>query len=408
MIDTGVKARDFDLTAAELSQYWLLDADTTYLNHGSFGACPIPVLNYQQDLRTQLERNPVHFFVREFEPLLDQARSALAQFVGAEPTTLAFVPNATTGVNCVLRSLPFSGRDELLTTNHEYNACRNALDFVAQSSGAKVTVAEIPFPLTSDNQGVETILNRLTPQTRLVLLDHVTSQTGLILPIQSLVHELAQRGVDTLVDGAHAPGMLPLNLTDLGAAYYTGNCHKWLCAPKGAAFLYVRPDKQAQIRPLTISHGANSLRSDRPRFLLEFDWMGTDDPTAVLSVAAAIQFMGSVLPGGWPSLMAQNHQLAVAARRLLCDRLDIPQPCPDDWMGAMASIPLTAKWRFVPDLQEQLWQRFRIEVPIIPWGSSSQQNTSQQWLRISAQIYNTLSQYEQLAAALLTIYQGQS
>lgn len=266
---------------------WSLDPTVTFLNHGSFGACPIAILEKQQVLRSKLEAEPLQFFGVELEDLLDTARQALANFVGAEVASLAFVPNATTGVNTVLRSLclpisgftPLQAGDELLTTNHEYNASRNALNFVAQCVGATVVVAEVPFPIDSSEQAISAILDKVSAKTRLVLLDHITSQTSLVFPLKPLINELNQRNIDVLVDGAHAPGMIPLNLAELGVAYYTGNCHKWLCSPKGAAFLYVREDKQFMIRPLVISHGANSPRPDRSRFHLEFDWTGTTDPT---------------------------------------------------------------------------------------------------------------------------------
>lgn len=393
--------------ATEWNRFWSLDPAVTFLNHGSFGACPLTVLEAQAGWREQLEQEPVRFFVREFEQLLDAARSQLAKFVGADPAELAFVPNATTGVNAVLRSLKFESGDELLTTDHEYNACRNALDFIADRTGACVVVAKIPFPIDSPEQVVEAVVERVSAKTRLALLDHVTSQTGLIFPIQQLVSKLAERDVDTLIDGAHAPGMVPLNLREIGATYYTGNCHKWLCAPKGAAFLYVRLDKQPAIRPLTISHGANSPRSERSRFQMEFDWMGTDDPTAYLCVPEAIQFMGSLLPGGWLELMARNRHMALAARQLLCEALGVSLPCPAQMIGSMAVVPLPdslpdiVKTKLIPPLQNALWERFKIEVPVIPRAVAPKQ-----LIRISAQLYNTRQQYEYLARVLVDLLAG--
>ena len=384
-------------------EHWLLDRDITFLNHGSFGACPRRVLEAQNEWRERLERQPLQFLVRELEPHLDAARAALAQFVGAAAEDVVFVPNATHGVNTVLRSLAFQPGDELLVTDQEYNACRNALDFTAERAGARVVVAKVPFPVRNADEIVNSVLEEVSQRTRLALLDHVTSQTGLVLPIARLVAELNRRGVDTLVDGAHAPGMVPLNLRQLGAAYYTGNCHKWLCAPKVAALLYVQRDKQAFIRPLTISHGANSARRDRSRFLLEFGWQGTFDPSAYLSVPEAIRFVGSLLPGGWAAVMAANRNLALAARRVLCASLRTSEPCPDEFIGSLASVPLPEA---APDalprlptneypLQDILREKHRIEVPLISWPSPPQRV-----LRISAQLYNSLPQYELLARAL--------
>lgn len=383
--------------------HWMLDPNVIFLNHGSFGACPQPVLEFQQTIRNSLEKQPVHFFARQLEELLDAARASLAAFVRCNADDLVFVPNATSGVNTVLRSIGFKPGDELLTTDHEYNACRNALNFVAEQAGCRVVVAQIPFPLNSEDQIVDAILSSVTPRTRIALLDHITSPTALVLPMERLVRELAQRGVETLVDGAHAPGMLPLNLNKLGAAYYTGNCHKWVCAPKGAAFLHVRSDLQHAIRPLVISHGANSRRTDRSRFLIEFGWTGTVDPSAYLSVPIAIRYMESLAPGGWPMIMRRNRELALAAQRILCKALASPSPCPDHMIGSMATVPFwdspepepPTSPLYVDPVQDLLLEKHRIEVPIMPWPAHPRRV-----LRVSAQLYNSLGQYELLAQAL--------
>jgi isopenicillin-N epimerase len=324
----------------DLAALWPLDRDVVFLNHGSFGACPTEVLRYQSALRGEMEAEPVRFLSREIDDRLAAARVVLAGFVGAHPDDLAFVVNATSGVNAVLRSRVFAAGDELLVTDHAYNACRNTLNFVAERAGARVVVVTMPFPVGSPGEVVDAVLARVTARTRLALLDHVTSPTGLILPIARLSAALRGRGVDVLVDGAHAPGMLPLDLAALGATYYTGNCHKWLCAPKGSAFLWTRRDRQLDVRPLTISHGANAVWPGRSRYRLEFDWTGTSDPTAWLAVPRAIEYLGGLLPGGWPALMARNHALALDARRLLCEALDTPPPCPDDMIGSLASLRL--------------------------------------------------------------------
>jgi isopenicillin-N epimerase len=384
-------------------RHWLLDPKILFLNHGAFGACPRPVLEFQSEWRARMERQPLQFLVREAEQALDAARETLAQFVGTNAKDLVFVPNATSGVNSVLRSLSFERGDELLVTNHEYNACRNALDFVAQRSGARVVVAPIPFSFRDADDIIAPILARVTSRTKLALFDHVTSQTGMVLPVAKIVTALNARGVDTLVDGAHAPGMVPLNLRKLDATYYTGNCHKWLCAPKGAAFLRVRRDKQKSIRPLTISHAANSRRKDRSRFLLEFGWQGTFDPSAFLSVPEAIRFIGSLLPGGWPQVMQRNRALVLAARKILCHTLQIAEPCPEEFIGSIAAVPLPdAAKNQLPrlpfnesPLQDALRTKHKIEVPIIAWPAPPRRV-----LRISAQLYNSLPQYERLAAAM--------
>ena len=380
---------------------WPLDGNVAFLNHGSYGACPSEVLRHQAALRAEMEAEPVRFLGRELEGRLDTARAALAAFVGAEADDLALISNATGGVNAVLRSLPLAAGDDLLTTDHAYAACRNTLDYVAERSGTRVIVATIPFPVASPRAVVDAVLAKVTPRTRLALLDHVTSPTGLILPIERLVAELAGRGIETLVDGAHAPGMVPLDLRRLGAAYYSANCHKWLCTPKGSAFLWVRRDRQADVHPLTISHGAKGERPGRSRFRLEFDWTGTQDPTAWLTVPKAIDYLGGLVPGGWPALMAHNRALALDARRVLCAAAGTEPPCPDDMLGALASVILPDSqtnetgWRPRDPLQARLFDGWGIEVPIMRWPAPPRR-----LIRISAQLYNRADQYARLADAL--------
>ncbi len=414
--EAGSAAHPSPAAGPDLAANWLIEPGTNFLNHGSFGACPREVLAAQRSLRERLEAQPVRFLSRELEGLLDAARQELGRFLGCDPEGLAFVPNATAGVNTVLRSLHFAPGDELLTTDHEYNASVNALRFAAQRDGARVVVARIPFPIVSPAEALGAILACVTARTRLVLVSHVTSPTALVLPLEELVPELRRRGVETLVDGAHAPGMLSLALDALGAAYYTGNAHKWLCAPKGAAFLYVRADRRSAIRPLAISHGANASRADRPPFRLEFDWTGTFDPTAYLCIPAAIRFVGSLLPGGWPEVRAANVQLARAGRDAICRALGVVPPAPDEMLGSMAAVllpgdpsPSTALSPLDDDpLQVVLREHFGIEAPVLPWPQAwaAGEQVPRRLLRISAHLYNSVAQYDALAAALVELRRG--
>ncbi|HSP80705.1 MAG TPA: aminotransferase class V-fold PLP-dependent enzyme [Myxococcaceae bacterium] len=392
------------MDASPFRQHWSLEPEVAFLNHGSFGACPVRVLEEQSRLRARLEAEPVRFLHREVERLLDEARAALAAFLDADADDLAFVNNATTGVNTVLRSLRLSPGDELLTTDHEYNASRNALDFVATQWGAKVVVAKLPWPVPSPQAVVDAVLAHVTERTRLLLIDHISSQTALVLPIAELVRVLRERGVETLVDGAHGPGQIPLSLRTLGAGYYTGNCHKWLCAPKGAAFLHVRRDLQPGIRPLVMSHGYNSQRQDRSRFRLEFDWMGTVDPTPFLCLPTALEVIGGMFTSGWPEVMASNRAKSLAARALLCERLGVAPPCPEEMVGSMAAIPLPDGFPTEPPplgidpLQDRLLFEHGIEVPVIPWPRAPHR-----LVRLSAQLYNSHSEYQRLADALAAL-----
>jgi isopenicillin-N epimerase len=398
-----------------LAVHWNLDPGIAFLNHGSFGACPVAVLEVQSEWRRRMEAEPVRFLARELDGHLDVVREVLGRFVGAASEDLALVTNATGAVNAVLRSLRFQPGDQILTTDHEYNAIINVIRHVAARDGARAVVAELPFPAISPDDIVERILAAVTPKTRLAVISHVTSPTALVLPIGRIVSALAERGIDTLVDGAHAPGMLPLDIDALGAAYYTGNLHKWVCAPKGAAFLHVRRDRQAGIQPGTISHGANAPAAERSRFRQEFDWQGTLDPTAWLAVPAAIDIVGGLVDGGWPAIMARNHELAVGGRDGLAAVLGGSQPgSPAAMLGAMAALPLPPDGPlggidvsgFSPldtdPLQLVLYDRFAVEVPIVGWPvpAAERREPSVRVIRISAALYNDRADIERLIGAL--------
>lgn len=386
---------------------WRLDPGVTFLNHGSYGACPEPVLAHQCALRERMEAEPVRFLSGDLPELLDDARHRVAAFLRADPDGLAFVTNATTGINTVLQSLRFQAGDELLTTDHEYNATLNALAAVAARDGARVVIARIPFPIADPGEVAEAILSAVSPATRLVLLSHVTSPTALVLPVPELVGELAARGIDTLVDGAHAPGMVPVDLDGLGAAYWTGNGHKWLCGPKGSAVLWVRADRRDRIHPLVVSHGANEILGERTRFRAEFDWVGTGDPTAFLTLPSAIDWMAATAPdhGGWPGIMAANHALALAGRNVVAAALRVAPPAPDTMLGSMAALP-------IPGLGDDaaadaLWRALALEdgiqVPIGTWpvrAVRGEGDPEHVLVRISAQRYNEIADYERLAQAL--------
>jgi isopenicillin-N epimerase len=384
--------------ASELARHWSLDPAVVQLNHGSFGAAPTAVLDRQTALRGELEADPTGFFLRRLPELTDRALAALGAFVGADVDGLAFVPNATAGVNTVLRSVALEPGDEVLVTDHEYPACRNAAEVIAGERGARVVVAEIPFPVESADVIADAVISRIGPRTRLLLIDHVTSPTGLVLPLETIVPAARERGVPVLVDGAHAPGMVELDIASLGVDFFTGNCHKWLCAPKGAGFLWVAPPWRDRVRPLVISHGA---AAETDRFRLEFDWTGTDDPTARLCVPEAVETMAGLVPGGWPEVRRRNRELSLAAREVLCGALGIDPPVPPALVGAMAAIPIpdadeppVGPFGFDP-LQDELYRRWRIEVPVITWLPGPGRV-----LRISTQLYNRIEQVEVLTEAL--------
>jgi isopenicillin-N epimerase len=384
---------------------WALDPAVTMLNHGSFGACPHVVLQRQQELRCQMEARPVQFLARQMGALLDASRQRLAETIGADPQDLVFVPNATAGVNSVLRSLPFHEGDEILVTVHGYNACNNVADFVARQCRATVVVAQVPSPVHSPHDVIDAVMSRVGPKTRMALLDHISSPSACVFPLESIVQQLTRQGIETLIDGAHAPGMVPVDLQRIDATYYTGNCHKWLCAPKGAGFLYVRRDRQDSILPPVISHGYNRPRPGYSRFQDLFDWPGTYDPTAWLCVGTAIDFLSDLLPGGLSALIRRNYQYALAAQSLLTEGLSARPLCPPEMLGSMAAVELgddpSPPAEFVDQhrLNQELFDRYQIEVPVYFFPA-----VPRVVLRVSAQAYNHPSDYHRLIAAVKELW----
>jgi isopenicillin-N epimerase len=387
----------------ELVDAFALEAGLTFLNHGSFGACPRAVLEAQRRWRDRLEADPVRFFVELFEPSLAAARDAAAALVGVAPEDLVFVRNATEGVNAVLRSLSFEPGDELLTLDQGYPACHDALRFVADRSGARVVEARLPWPLPSDEDAavealVEAIEGAVGPRTRLALLDHVTSPTGVVLPVERLVPRLEAAGVPVLVDGAHAPGMLDLRIAELGASYYAANFHKHTCAPKGAAMLWVRPDRQAAIHPPVISHGYRSPR-DRKRLLEEFDWTGTGDPTPWLVLPEAFAIVEGL---GGPRYWERNRAQVLRGRALVADALAVTAPVPEGRVGTLAALPLPPRIGARPKgalsadpVQRRLRHEHGIQVPIVSWPGPNGR-----LVRLSAHLYNDDADYARLAEVL--------
>lgn len=387
---------------------WLLNPAVVMLNHGSFGACPRRILERQTELQREMESQPVDFLVRQMQPLLDESRRRLAALIGSPAEDLVFVMNATAGVNAVLRSLRFQAGDELLVTAHAYNACANVVRHMVERDGVKMVTVEVPIPVESPRAVVDAVLDRITPRTRLAMVDHVTSATAIVYPVAEIIAELHRRGIDTLVDGAHAPGMVPVDVTKLGAAYYAGNCHKWLCAPKGAGFLYVRSDRQDGIQPPVISHGYNQVRDGYTPFQTAFDWQGTNDPTPWLCVGEAIEFLRTLHPEGITGLMHRNRTLALAARQLLCERCAMEPVCGEDMLGSMAALILPSAtavpapgWPHSSPMPANHWlgirlrERFGVEVPVYGWSGALRP-----LLRISAAAYNGLDDYQRLAEAI--------
>jgi isopenicillin-N epimerase len=371
---------------------WSLDPSIVHLNHGSYGGCPHAVTLTATAWRARLEAAPMKFLVLDWQTELDRAREGLARFVHAPAERLVFVPNSTTGVEIALGSVELAAGDDILTTDHAYRACMNQLRRLAAARGATITVVTIPLPFDAGAL-IDAVTRAITPRTRLALFDHITSPTALRLPIEPLVALATARGIPVIVDGAHAPGQIALDVAAIGATWYAGNCHKWLCSPKGSGFLVAGDG--ISVRPVVTSHGASPEYGPANRLHAELDWSGTHDPTPHLTVPAAIATL-AVEGGSWPEIYARNHALVCELRRRLVDGLGgaaAPPLAPDDELACMAAIPIDLPPGTTPlALQLQLlhdgW-----EIPIVDFAGGP-------LLRISAHLYNHAGEADQLAAKL--------
>ena len=374
----------------ELAAAFQLRPNMVFLNHGSFGACPQPVFATYQEWQRELERQPVEFLGRRLPDLLAQARATLGSFVGADGDDLAFVPNATHAINIVARSLDLGPGDEVLATDHEYGAVARSWRFVCEQRGARYIVQPIRLPLSHPDEVVEQIWAGVTSRTRVILVSHITSPTALIFPVAAICRRAREAGIMSVIDGAHAPGQIDLDLTALDADFYAGNCHKWLCAPKGSGFLYARRELQTLLQPLIVSWGWHPEVVGKTPFIDYFGWSGTADPAAYLSVPAAIAFQQE---HDWQQVRLACRELLAVARGQIAALTNTTQICPDgsEWWIQMAAVPLGRC--DVASLKARLWDIYQIEVPIIVWGDMA-------LVRLSVQVYNSPGDIEQLVAAL--------
>ncbi|KAH6887700.1 pyridoxal phosphate-dependent transferase [Thelonectria olida] len=391
---------DFDTTLVNTFGEWKIRPDVLYLDNGAFGACPIPVCEKHSEIRQRIEENPHEFFERSYTSSWLASRDALAKFLNADPSGLVLTPGATYGLNAVIQSLSFNRNDEILTTDHAYSSVRLVLEHVARRDGAKLVIVNIPIANATSNGVFNAIVDRVTPRTRFAVIDHIPSRSGLIFPIEQIVSELASRNIDTLVDGAHAPGMIPVDIKSINAAYYVANCHKWMCSPRGVGFLHVRKDRAHNIKPLVIARSPHVIeRAKHSNLEHEFTWLGTNDPSGPLTLPTAIEFLNSVVPGGYEALTGRNHNLAVLARKIICKAIGVPIPCPDDMIGTMATIPLPdspePEGEGMLRIQQTLWKEHRIVIPVYSWPSYPKRV-----IRLSVQAYNSLEQYLRLAHCL--------
>lgn len=387
------------------ASHWKLDEEMVFLNHGSFGATPTAILEKQRELQLKAESELVRFYVRELYGLYMTSLERTAKFIGAKAHNLVFIKNTTMGVNTIFHSLRLHEGDEVLSHSHAYGACSNALNYYAERNKWKVNIAQVPFPIQHEDEVVEAFVKAVTPKTKFAMVDHITSATGVIFPVERIVKELQARGIEVMVDAAHSPGHVELNLEQLGAEYFIGNCHKWICSPKGSAILYVREDKQKGIEPLQISHNFDAPVDEKQKWQGKFFWPGTDDYTAYCLVGDSIDYFENNFEGGWKGIRQRNRNLCLTARKMLAEKTHSELPAPESMIGNLSNIYLGKAqlppygFNYITEVGQKLFNDYKIEIPTFVFN----RNEPRLWVRPAFQLYNSLEQYEYLGDALVEI-----
>ena len=376
-----------------IKEQFLLDPNIIYLNHGSFGACPRPVFDTYQYWQRELERQPVAFLGRRAIPLLAEARAVLGAYLGCAPEDLVYFPNPTTAVNMVVRSLDLQPEDEILATDHEYGAMDRTWRYICKLTGARYIQQPVSLPIGENDDFLNAFWQGVTAKTRVIFISHITSPTALIFPVKAVCRRARDAGIITIVDGAHAPGQIPVNLSALGADIYTGACHKWMLSPKGASFLYVRPGIQPRLEPLVVSWGYDPDPGfgSGNRFIDVHEWQGTRDIAAFLSVPAAIDFMAD---NRWDQVSDACHHRAIKARQRIDQLTGLEPICPESFFGQMCSVRLP-EWVSL-NKKQRLYEEFRIEIPLVQWRD-------QHFIRVSIQAYNTEEDVDALLVGLAAL-----
>jgi isopenicillin-N epimerase len=379
-----------------LRRYFQLDPTIVFLNHASFGATPMPVFREYQRWQRELERQPVEFLGRRHNELMHASRAALARYLHTEAEEVVYTQNVTIAVNIVARSLSLGSGDEVLASNHEYGACDRTWRFLSKERGFTYVNHKISLPPPARDELIEELWKGVTPRTRVIFLSHITSPTAAIFPVAEICRRARQAGILTLVDGAHAPGQIPLDLPQIGADFYGGNLHKWLCAPKGAGFLYARPEVQHLLKPLVVSWGYESEKPSGSTFIDHHEWWGTRDVAAFLSVPAAIEFQEK---HRWDKVRRACHALAAETLHRIGDLTGQPSLYPEDsWFAQMFSAPLPASVN-IEQLKARLYDEYRVEAPLISWNGM-------RLIRVSIQGYNTRHEAGALLHALKLLLTG--